>query len=154
MPEEKVLPKVKPMVLAEHHAAVVATDPHFFPFSFPLVWFGGNSRRHGNLDSCAAASICARKRTTCVGGNRLLFSRRFLILEGARQGVSSLAARDRQASVRSSALRVVELLPRRVGCLEGRDDAQSNNCDAHGQEYEDKPDNILQAITMIGRDNQ
>jgi hypothetical protein len=38
-----------------------------------------------------------------------------------------------------------------VGCLEGRDDAQSNNCDAHGQEYED---NILQAITMIGRDNQ
>ena len=63
MPEEKVLPKVKPMVLAEHHPAVVAIDPDFFPFSFPLVCFCGN-RRHGKLDSCAAASICARKRTT------------------------------------------------------------------------------------------
>ncbi|PYU79843.1 MAG: hypothetical protein DMG50_22270 [Acidobacteria bacterium] len=32
MPEEKVLPKMKPMVLAEHHPTVVAIDPHFFPF--------------------------------------------------------------------------------------------------------------------------
>src|SRR5437763_14990779 len=42
MPEEKVLPKMKPMVLAEHHPTVVAIDPHFFPFlSFPLspAWF-------------------------------------------------------------------------------------------------------------------
>jgi hypothetical protein len=84
VPEEKVLPKMKPMVLAEHHPAVVAIDPHFFPFSFPPVCFCGNSRRHGNLYSCAAANIGGRKRTTCVGGNRLLFSRFFLLLKGAR----------------------------------------------------------------------
>src|SRR5205809_5686941 len=38
MPEEKVLPKMKPMVLAEHHPAVVAIDPHSFPRRFlPVV---------------------------------------------------------------------------------------------------------------------
>jgi hypothetical protein len=134
MPEEKVLAKVKPMVLAEYHPAVVAIDPHAFPFSLPPVCFGGNSRTHGKLDTRAAASISARKRTTCVGRNRLLFSRRFLILEGARQGVSGLAARDRPTSAGNSALGVVGLVPnpRRVGRLEGRDDTQSNNCDDHG----------------------
>src|SRR2546421_11480297 len=75
MPEEKVLPKMKPMVLAEHHPAVVAIDPHFFPYSFLPVCVTGNSRRHCNPDSCTAASICARKRTTRIGGDRLLLYR-------------------------------------------------------------------------------
>ena len=70
MPEEKVLPKVKPMVLAEHHPAVVAIDPHFFRFRFLPVSVRGNRRRHSGLDGCGATSICARKRTTCVGGGR------------------------------------------------------------------------------------
>jgi len=103
MPEEKVLPKMKPMVLAEHHPAVVAINPHFFPFHFLPLGYGGNSGGHCNRDSCAAASIRARKRSACVGGNRLLFSRCFLTL------------------------RVV-----RMGCLEGKENAQSNNCDAYG----------------------
>src|SRR2546421_11146444 len=75
MPKEKVLPKMKPMVLAEHHPAVVAIDPHFFPYSFLPVCVTGNSRRHCNRDSCTAASICARKRTTRIGGDRLLLYR-------------------------------------------------------------------------------
>ena len=103
MPEENVLPKMKPMVFAEHHPAVLAIDPHFFPYRFLLVCASGNSRRHRNLDTCAAASICARKRTACVGGNSLLFTRRFLVLKIVR-----------------------------VGRLKGREDARSNNCDANG----------------------
>jgi hypothetical protein len=51
MPEEKVLPKMKPMVLAEHHPAVVAIDPHFFPFNFLPLGSGGNRRRHCNRDT-------------------------------------------------------------------------------------------------------
>jgi len=34
MPEEKVLLKMIPMVLAEHHPTVVAIDPHFFLSTF------------------------------------------------------------------------------------------------------------------------
>src|SRR5438034_5906773 len=105
MPEEKVLPKMKPMVLAEHHPTVVAIDPHFFPFHFLPLGSGGNSGRHCNRNTCAAASICDRKRSACVGGNRLLFSRCFLTL------------------------RVVGM-----GCLEGKENAQSHNCDAHRSE--------------------
>src|SRR5437588_12844157 len=73
MPEEKVLPKMKPMVLAEHHPAVVAIDPHFFSFRLLPVCATGNSRRRCSPDTCAAAGICARRRPTCVGGNCLLF---------------------------------------------------------------------------------
>jgi hypothetical protein len=73
VPEEKVLPKMKPMVLAEHHPTVVAVDPHFFPFNFLPPGSGGNRRRHCSLDTGAAASIRARKRTSCAGGNGLLF---------------------------------------------------------------------------------
>src|SRR5205085_4675996 len=84
MPEEKVLPKMKPMVLAEHHPAVVAINPHSLPLRFLPVGATGNRRRCGNLDVCPAASIiCARKRPTCVGGDNLFFFRSFLILEGA-----------------------------------------------------------------------
>ena len=103
MPEEKVLPKMKPMILAEHHPAVVAIDPHFFPFHFLPLGSGGNSGRHCSRDTCAAASICDRKRSVGVGGNRLLFCRCFLTL------------------------RVV-----RMGGLEGKENPQSNNCDAYG----------------------
>src|ERR1700687_2712761 len=103
MPEENVLPKMKPMVLAEHHPTVVAIDPHLFPFHFLPLGYGGNSRRHCNRDTWAAAGICARKRSACVGRKRLIFSRCFLTL------------------------RVV-----RMGCLKGKEDAQSHNCDAHG----------------------
>src|SRR5882762_8482312 len=103
MPEEKVLPKMKPMILAEHHPTVVAIDPHFFPFHFLPLGSSGNRRRHCNLDSWAAASICARNRAACAAGNGLLFSRCFLTL------------------------RVV-----RVGRLEGKENPQSNNCDAYG----------------------
>jgi hypothetical protein len=103
MPEEKVLPKMIPMVLAEHHPTVVAIDPHFFSFHFFPLGYGGDRRRHGNRDSCATAGICARKRCACAGWNRLLFSGCFLTL------------------------RVV-----RVGRLEGKKDAQSNNGDAYG----------------------
>jgi hypothetical protein len=91
------------MILAEHHPTVVAIDPHFFPFNFLPLGSGGNRRRHCNLDTCAAASICARKRPTYVGRNSLLFTRRFLVLKIVR-----------------------------VGRLEGKKDAQSHNCDAHG----------------------
>jgi len=129
MPEKKVLPKMKPMVLAQHHPAVVAVDPHFFPYRFLPVC--GNSRRHGNPDTCVAASICARKRPTGIGGSGLLISRCFLILKGARgrQGVPSPAATDRL----TSALGIVELLanPRQAERLEGKEEAHSNNCDAH-----------------------
>src|ERR1700757_2942038 len=65
MPEEKVVPKMKPVVFAEHHPAIVAIDPHFFPYNSPLVCFSGNSRRHCNY---------------------LLLSRRFLMLRGVRGG--------------------------------------------------------------------
>jgi hypothetical protein len=71
MPEENILPKMKPMVLAEHHPTVVAIDPHLFPFHFLPLGYGGNSRRHCNRDTWAAAGICARKRSACVGRNRL-----------------------------------------------------------------------------------
>jgi hypothetical protein len=57
MPEEKVLPKMKPMILAEHHPTVVAIDPHFLPFHFLPLGSSGNSGRHCNRDTCAAASI-------------------------------------------------------------------------------------------------
>src|SRR5438552_4632607 len=112
MPEEEVLPKMKPMVLAEHHPAVVAIDPHSFPRRFLPVGVSRNRRRRGNLDAGPAASICARKRPTCVGGNRLFFSRCFLILKGARawQGVRGPAAADRLTSARSSGLGVIESL--------------------------------------------
>jgi hypothetical protein len=103
MPEEKVLPKMIPMVLAEHHPTIVAIDPHLFPLHFLPLGYSGNSRRHSSLGTCAAASTCARKRTACAGGNRLLFSRCFLTL------------------------RVV-----RMGGLEGKENAQSSNCDAYG----------------------
>jgi hypothetical protein len=47
MPEEKVLPKMKPMILAEHHPTVVAIDPHFLPFTFsrlvPVATAGGTA---------------------------------------------------------------------------------------------------------------
>ena len=103
MPEENVLPKMKPMVVAEHHPTVVAIDPHFFSFNFLPLGSGGNRRRHCNLGTFAAASNCARKRTARVAGNRLFFSRCFLTV------------------------RVV-----RVSRLEGKEDAESNNCDAYG----------------------
>jgi len=125
MPEEKVLPKMKPMILAEHHPAVVAIDPHSFPRRFLPVSVSGDSRSGCNLDACQAASICARKRPTCVGGNRLFFSRCFLILKGARarQGVGGRAAADRLTSAGSSGPGVIEFLPnrRRAGRLEGKE---------------------------------
>jgi len=142
MPEEMVLPKMKPMILAEHHPAVVAIDPHSFPLRFLPVGVSGNRRRRGNLDACPAASICARKRP-CVGGNRLFFSGCFLILKGARarQGLPGPAATGRLTSARSSDLGVIEFLPnrRRAGRLEGKEEAQRNNANAHGRESEDNP---------------
>ena len=104
MPEENVLPKMKLMVLAEHHPTVVAIDPHFFSFNLLPLGSGENRRRHCNLGTYASASICARKRAACVGGDGLLFSRCFLTLRFVR-----------------------------VGRLEGKEDANSHNCDAHGR---------------------
>ncbi|OLE47047.1 MAG: hypothetical protein AUG46_07715 [Acidobacteria bacterium 13_1_20CM_3_58_11] len=138
MPEEKVLPKMKPMVLAEHHPAVVAINPHSLPLRFLPVGATGNRRRCGNLDVCPAASICARKRPTCVGGNNLFFFRSFLILEGACawQGVRGRAAADRLTSARSSGLGVIEFLRNwgRAGRLEGKEEAHRNNGNAHSRE--------------------
>jgi len=143
MPEEKVLPKMKPMVLAEHHPAVVAIDPHSFSLRFLPVCVSGDSRSGCNLDAGPAASICARKRPTCCGGNRLFFSRCFLILKGARawQGVRGPAAADRLTSARSSGLGVIEFLRNwgRAGRLEGKEEAHRNNGNAHSREYEDNP---------------
>jgi len=135
MPEEKVLPKMKPMILAEHHPAVVAIDPQSFPRRFLPVCVSGDSRSGCNLDACPAASICAQKRPTCVGGNRLFFSGCFLILKGAHawQGVGGRAAADGLTSARSSGPGVIEFLPnrRRVGRLEGKEEAHRNNGNAH-----------------------
>src|SRR6266852_3409582 len=56
MSVEKVVPTMKPVVLAEHHPAILAIYPHFFLYDSLLVCFSGNSRTHSICDACAAGN--------------------------------------------------------------------------------------------------
>src|SRR6266852_2281030 len=52
MPEEKVVPKMKPVVLAEHHPAIAAIHPHFFPYSSPSFVSVGTAEGIATVFSC------------------------------------------------------------------------------------------------------
>src|SRR6266853_3717531 len=84
IPVEKVLPKMKPMVLAQHHPDVMAIGPHFFLYGTRPVCFAGNGRRRCGRDACIVPSNCARRRTAGIVENRdtLLCPRCFLMRSG------------------------------------------------------------------------
>jgi hypothetical protein len=77
VPEEKVLFKVKPMVLAEYHPTIWPIRPDLLAQEISVAWFAGNNRRHCTLDACAAMNIRVRIGVTCIGGHALLLTRRF-----------------------------------------------------------------------------